>query len=307
MVKFALSAAYILIMPFLFAGTINRVKAFWGGRKGPPLLQPVFDIVRLLGKSEVRGESSSLVQAIGPGVGLAAALAAGLLAPLVGGRSPISFPGDFVLFAYLLGLSRLLAVLTALDAGSSFEGMGASREASFAAIAECGLLLSLGTLALISGKGSFSEIIAGARDGSPISLLTLALFALSFFVMILVEGSRVPVDDPNTHLELTMIHEVMVLDLSGPDLAFSQYSAWLKMAIFAGLASALVLPPIGSAPLSLLEASAASLALAVAVGLVESFVARARMSHVPQLVVLSVSVSVAALSAAAFFLAGGLK
>jgi formate hydrogenlyase subunit 4 len=268
-------------------GVINRTKAWFAGRRGPPLLQTYFDLWKLLHKAAVYSRSTTWVFRAGPMVGLAAVLVATALVPLGGEPAPLAFAGDLVLLAYLLGLMRFFTVAAALDTGSSFEGMGASREVTFAALAEPALLLGLAAVARQIGSLSLSGIYAGMsleawRQAGPV----LALVAAALMVVLLAENARVPVDDPNTHLELTMIHEVMVLDHGGPDFAFILCGAALKLWVSAALLVGLVVPVrTGNAWLDLGAALAGMLVVAVAVGVVESSMARLRLLRVPQLLV----------------------
>ena len=166
-----------------------------------------------------------------------------MLLPFGGSRAPLSFAGDIILFAYLLGLARMFTVLAALDTGSSFEGMGASREVLFSALAEPSLLLALAAVTRQTGSVSLSDMhLALSTTAWGHSALLLNLVAVVLLVVFLAENSRIPVDDPNTHLELTMIHEVMVLDHGGPDLAFILYAAALKLWLFGALIVDLVIP-----------------------------------------------------------------
>ncbi|HTN50856.1 MAG TPA: NADH-quinone oxidoreductase subunit H [Anaeromyxobacter sp.] len=276
----------LLAVPPLLPGVIARVKAIAAGRRGPPLLQPYLDLARLLRKGAVYGHGTTWVIKAGPLVSLAAALTAGLLLPLGARAAPLSFPGDVVAFAALLALARFFTVAAALDAGSSFEGMGASREASFGALGEPVLLLVLALLCVAAGGVGFAEVLepvgdAGASAQHPVLLVA----GVALFLLLLAENARIPVDDPNTHLELTMIHEVMVLDHGGPDLAFIQYGAALKLFLFAALLAHVALPfPAGALPGTALLL-AAVLAVAAGVGVVESVMARLRLVRVPQLLV----------------------
>jgi formate hydrogenlyase subunit 4 len=271
----------------LMVGLTNRVKAILAGRRGPPLRQPYDDLARLLGKGAVYSRTTTVIFRLGPMIGLAAVLTSALLVPFAGRPAPLAFEGDLILFAYLLGLARLFTVLAALDTGSAFEGMGAGRELLFSALAEPALLLSLvavgheaGAFSLSAFHGSASGLSWGG------SALILSLVALVLFVVFLAENSRIPVDDPNTHLELTMIHEVMVLDHGGPDLAFILYGAALKLWLLGGLIVAVVLPaPTGWLVPDAAIAMAAMGVVAVLLGLVESGMARLRMAIVPELLV----------------------
>lgn len=239
-----MSVLLALVLAPLLPGVINRVKAWFAGRQGPPLLQLYHDLFRLLGKGAVYSTTGTWVSRLGPSVGLAAVLLASVVPPDQG-----------LLILGLFALQRFCLVLAALDTGSSFEGMGASREVQLGALAELGLLLCL----------------AVAGPALPISVRLLLLAAL--YLLFLAETARVPVDDPNTHLELTMIHEVMVLDVSGPDLAYVLYAASLKMWVLGTFIAALTeIPP-----------AAALIGLVLATGLVESTTARLRLTRLPQM------------------------
>ncbi|HEX9400963.1 MAG TPA: NADH-quinone oxidoreductase subunit H [Anaeromyxobacter sp.] len=281
-----LHVAALLALPPLVVGIVNRTKAVVAGRRGPPLLQAYFDLAKLLRKGAVYSRTTSWVFRAGPVVGLAAVASAGLLLAMGGAPAPISFAGDFVLFAYLLGLARFVTALAALDTGSPFEGMGAAREVTFASLAEPALFLCLLVLARATGTLSLTGMLGPALPGAwghagP----ALVLAAIGLFVVALAENSRIPVDDPNTHLELTMIHEVMVLDHSGPDLAFILYGAALKLFLFGAIFSRVVLGRAEGALASEALFLAGVLVFAVGVGLVESVMARLRMIRVPQLLV----------------------
>jgi formate hydrogenlyase subunit 4 len=217
-------------------------------------------------------------------VGLAATvLVATLFLPLDGRAALLGFSGDVLAFAYLLALGRFLLVLGALDTGSSFEGMGASREVTVASLVEPGLFLGFAAVGIATGELSLSGML-GAASGEPAPLAGPAqvMVAAALFGLLLAEAARVPVDDPATHLELTMIHEVMVLDHSGPDLALLLYAGALKLALFAALVVALLVPRASLAlPAWLAVLTAGLLAVAVLVGVVESATARLRMPKLP--------------------------
>ncbi len=277
----ALHVLLVLTLPVLMTGLVNRTKALWAGRKGPRLLQSAADMRRLLGKKPVYSRTATPLFRAGAYVVLVATGAATLVAPMLGGFAPISFDHDFVWFAYTLGLARLFLMLSALDVGSSFEGMGAAREASFSMLAEPALFLLLGASSVATGHTSFASLLGLLHLSAPYPWLVAPAVA-TLFILLQVEAARVPVDDPLTHLELTMIHEVMVLDHSGPELAAMQYAAGLKMTLYGGLIAALVNPfdPLRAPLACVLTSVAVVLAVAVAVGCVESLVARLRMRWV---------------------------
>jgi formate hydrogenlyase subunit 4 len=254
---------------------INRSKSWWAGRKGPRLTQSFHDLRRLLGKRPVVSSVASPVFRLGAWVVLVTALVVMGMSPLLGQFAPLQFSHDFIAVAYILGLGRLMLMLSAMDVGSPFEGMGASREAMFGAFAEPALFLLIGTASAATGLSSFANLL-GQLHHTPSYLWIVGPLCLALLILLQTEAARVPVDDPATHLELTMIHEVMILDHSGPELAAMQYAAGLKLTLYAGLIATLLNPldPL-TAPLAAVATSLMlMLAVAVVVGTVESVVAR---------------------------------
>ncbi len=276
----------LALAPLLFS-VINRTKATVAGRNGPVLLQPYYDLAKLLRKGAVYSGTTTWVFRAGPVVGLAATLLAALLVPLGGGPAPVAFAGDLILFCALLALVRFITVLAALDTGSSFEGMGASREMTFSALAEPALLLALGAMARQTGSVSLSTMYAGTTGAIwGVEAPVCGLVSGALLVVFLAENARIPVDDPTTHLELTMIHEVMVLDHGGPDLAFIVYGSALKLWVLGELLVGLVVPVrSGYAWIDSAAAMGGLFGLAVLTGIVESSMARWRLVRVPQLLV----------------------
>lgn len=285
-----ISLVLILLASFFFVGIVVRTKSLVTGRKGPGLFQPVRDVWRLFRKGSVFSQTTSFVFQIAPTIYFASVLMAIMVVPFGSHKGLISFEGDFIFFAYVLALGKFFSIISALDTGSSFEGMGASREALFSMFAEPAFFILIGSLSLLTGFTSFSEIFMSLHYGSHISYLlcTLATFVLVLIAMI--ENSRMPVDDPKTHLELTMIHEVMVLDNSGFDLGLITWASYLKFAMYGGLIANLF---VGSAPIfpAILIFTTIQVLFAIAVGLIESFMARFRMNHNPQFIFALSSVS----------------
>ena len=282
----AIGFAVALVMAPFLLGIVNRVKAIIGGRKGQPLLQLYFDLFKLMRKGVVYSKSTTAMFRIGPLVGLASVALALLMVPMLGRAGAVSFGGDLVLMAYLLGLARFFTVLAALDTGSAFEGMGASRETQFAVLAEPALFMAMLAVARLTDSWSLSQMSLGVESLTGAAGVTMGLVGMTLFLVLLAENSRIPVDDPNTHLELTMIHEVMVLDHSGPELGLILYGAALKLWLFGALMVSLLVPlPAASWPVRGLVWLACLLVVAVAVGLVESGMARLRMIYVPRLLV----------------------
>jgi formate hydrogenlyase subunit 4 len=284
----------------LLSGLINRIKAMAAGRRGRPLLQLYYDLRKLLRKRPVYPNGSTYFFQTAPPACLAAALAALILLPFGNSSALLSFPGDFILLAGLFCLSRFFLILAALDTGSAFEGMGAAREAFFAALAEPIFLFSLFILCQQTPQFSLSGLACEVYLPGQSNWLPRLMLGFSLFLLMLSENSRIPVDDPNTHLELTMIHEVMILDHSGPDLAFLEYAAALKLWIFSLLIAVVLLPH----PAAWLRASGIIpspvetfcnwgltliliLGTGLLVGVVESLMARLRLERVPQLLAMA--------------------
>lgn len=286
--------ALLLILPPFLLGVINRVKAKFAGRKGPPLFQLYYDLAKLLRKGTVLSTTTTWVFLLGPVAGVATAVLAGLFIPLGGLPSILSFHGDLLLVAYLLALGRFCTILSALDTGSAFEGMGASREAAFSCLVEPALFLGLVALAQLNKEHplTMSNLLGASSQGWHLAAGAMILVLVAWFLVMLVENCRIPFDDPNTHLELTMIHEVMVLDHSGPPLGFILYGAAVKLFIFGSLILGLVVPhpenPHHDLAISIYNLAIAIVGLiliAMVIGVVESVMARLRLVRVPLLLV----------------------
>ncbi len=270
-------ALWLLLAPLL-PGVINKVKAWVAGRQGPPVLQLYYDLARLWRKGVVLSTLASPGFIIAPAIAWTAVVAAALLLPLAGAGAAQSFDGDVLLLVYLLALARFCTAWGAMETGSAFEGMGAAREVSFAVLAEIGIITAVLTLVVQSGSIALSSMF------EPLSGPGAALLAVGLFIILLAENCRVPFDDPNTHLELTMIHEVMVLDHSGPPLAMILHGAAVKLMLFSVFLAQAVLP-LSELPLliSLAALAGSVLLITVAVGLVESLTARLAFKRVPLL------------------------
>jgi len=279
--------ALALAMPPLLLGVIGKTKALFAGRVGPPVLQLYYDLAKLARKGSVFSTTTTWVFRAGPVVGLATALLAALVVPLGSHGAPIAFTGDLVLFAYLFGLGRFFTVSAALDTGSAFEGMGGAREATFACLAEPALFLGLLVLVRRSASMSLSTMLGPALPSEWASAgAPLVLVVVSLVIVLLAESSRIPVDDPNTHLELTMIHEVMVLDHSGPALGMILYGAALKLFVLGAVIVRILVPfTTGNAWADWGLFAGGMLLLAVAIGVIESVMARLRLLQVPSLLV----------------------
>jgi formate hydrogenlyase subunit 4 len=274
----------MLVAPF-YSALILKVKAFFGGKKGPPLLINYYTLIKLLKKGSVYSTSTTLIFKMGPVISLCAAATVLMFLPIAGQQGVFSFHGDIILLLYLLGLGRFFTIAAAMDTASPFEGMGAAREAYFPIICEATLFMVLVLFYTLSGELQLSAFFAGREPyglwqaaGAP-----LIFVAIAFFIVLLTENSRVPVDDPATHLELTMIHEVMVLDHSGPDFALIELGSFFKLFFYSTFVTRLICPfTLGNAFIDGVLFFALMAVVYAAIGITESVMARYRMDKVPQ-------------------------
>ena len=293
LLEFILRLAGWLVLAPLLPGIINKVKAWVAGRRGPPVLQLYYDLARLWRKGVVLSTLASPGFVAGPAIGWVAILGAALLLPLGPAGGALSFRGDVLLLIYLLAVARFCTAWAALETGSAFEGMGSAREVSFAVLSEAAVMTAVLSLSVLTRSVTLETMLAPAAGAGA------ALLAAGLFVVLLAENCRVPFDDPNTHLELTMVHEVMVLDHSGPPLAAILHGAAMKLLFFALLLCEAVLP-IGHLP-ALAAAGALAggvLAVTVGVGLAESLMARLAFKRVPLLLTMAFLLCLFALLAA---------
>ncbi len=273
-----LSFILIVAAAIYFPGVIVKSKAIFSGRKGPGILQPWFDIFRLLKKGSVYSTSSSFVFQIAAPIYLTTVLVSMTFVPFEENMGLFSFSGDFVFFAYLLGLGRFLIILSALDVSSGFEGMGANREAFYSMLMEPAFFILMGSLAMFTGYTSFHDIFANLHYNSYFSAIIAIIACYVLANITLVETSRLPVDDPLTHLELTMVHEVMVLDHSGFDLGIIKVANNLKFVLFSTLSANCIIPQSLDLAARIGIFLIAQIFFAAGIGWLESFRARNKMA-----------------------------
>ena len=267
----------MVVVALSITGVINRTRALLAGRKGIRFFQHIYNVKLQLRKGAVYSTTTTALFRIAPTVYLGATLLAFLFIPIADLEPLLSFHGDIILVAYLLALSRVTIILAAMDTGSSFEGMGAAREALYGALVEPALMMGMATLALFCGYSSFADIFSMAQELDMNLTIVLFLLAYVFVIIMIIEAGRVPVDDPKTHLELTMIHEVMCLDYSGVDMGLIHIAGWLKNAIFAVIAANAIAVAVSfhwwfAAPLAILITG-------VTIGVIESLRARNKLSR----------------------------
>ena len=279
----------ILMAPF-FSGVILKVKAFFGGKKGPPLLINYYTLSKLFKKGSVYSTSTTIMFKLGPIVSLGSAITVLMFLPIAGHQPIFSFNGDIIFVLYIMGLGRFFTIAAAMDTASPFEGMGAAREAYFPIICEAATFMILIFFYRLTGELQLSAYFTG---GNTMGLWSLAgapllFIVISFFIILLTENSRVPIDDPATHLELTMIHEVMVLDHSGPDFGLIELGSFCKLFFYSTIVSRLILPfDFGSQVIGFCVFIVGLIIVYVTVGITESVIARYRMDKVPQFVLTS--------------------
>ena len=285
--------AITLIFPLLFIGIINKLKARLVGKRGASIYQPYYDVIKLAKKGEVLSTTTSLIFRFAPSINLACVIIAGLLLTVC------HFSGDFILFSYILALGKFFSVIAAMDTGSSFEGMGASREVSFTSFVEPAFFIIIGSVAALNNIFSFESLFGLMQTNNEIVLLVGLLIIFELFLMILIEGSRTPIDDPKTHLELTMIHEVMVLDNSGIDLAFIHYASAMKMFLFSTLIALIITPQIWIIFPTILG-------IAILIALIETIGARIRLTHIIEYTFTMISIALIIMSLILLLMHGGL-
>ena len=297
----------LLFVPFLMMGVIKKTKTFWSGKKGPSILQPLYDFIRLLKKDFVISRTTSAVFKIAPVINFSAVLFAAMFVPLASGSALINVPAGLIIFAYTLSLGKFVSLISAMDTGSSFEGMGASREACFTTIVEPAFFITVASIMALTGNYTFDSLSSILSSAGSYGILITIFASVILFIMILTEASRVPVDDPATHLELTMIHEVMILDNSGSDLALYGWANSIKMLLISSLIANMLIPSSFGEWMSILLYLVIMFAISVIIGTIESGMARIRMSHVFEFIFIMSSLALVVLSliVAKMFSAGG--
>jgi formate hydrogenlyase subunit 4 len=264
----------------VFHGLLTRTRSLFSGRKGPKIFQHLFNVAALFRKGEVISVQTSGIFSLAPTINLTTVLLAATMLPFGKFGALIAFSGDFVMFAFLLALGRFAMLLGALDTASSFEGMGASREALYGMLVEPAFFVLAGVFSLITGNSSLDTMFTlVAKPDALNTLIPGLLAACAFFLMLLVETGRLPVDDPKTHLELTMIHEVMILDHSGFNLALIHLATYIKAAMYATFIALCTVPANLDFAVYMSTFIAIVLLTPIITGYFESFRARNRMQR----------------------------
>ncbi len=287
-----ISLILIFISALFFVGIITKVKAKIAARKMPSVFQPVYDVLRLLKKASIYSPTTSIIFRIAPLIYLSTVLMATLFIPIGTNKAILSFEGDFVFFAYLLAIGKFMMIIAAMDTGSGFEGMGANREALYSMLVEPAFFILAGSVALFTDNISFNDLFLNLHIDSNLSYIIgiAAIYVLIYIAM--VENSRMPVDDPKTHLELTMVHEVMVLDNSGFDLALIHIATWLKFSIYGSLITNFIINATWTWYWQIIYFLGIQAIFAIIIGGLEAFRARNKMEKNPQWIIMLSAISV---------------
>ncbi|VVB61226.1 NADH dehydrogenase [uncultured archaeon] len=289
----------VLVSP-LFMSLIKKVKALAQGRKGPSLFQMYYNLWKLLKKEVIYSSNSSWIMRVTPYVNITVMAVAALFVPLILIPQPVYGIGNIILFLYLLSLAKFFMALSGLDAGSAFGGMGSSREMTISALIETITIVVFAALAFALKTTNLHEMFLQILESNMLFLNpVLILISISVFIVLIVETARVPVDNPETHLELTMIHEAMILEQSGKNLALMEWSHAIKQLLFMGILINILFPwgiavalTQYSIVVSMLAFLVKASVLAVAVGLFESSCAKSRLFHLPSLFTIALFFSV---------------
>lgn len=294
----------ILIIPFLMTGIIRKTKAFWGARYGASIFQPFYDFVKLMKKDSIFSVSTTKIFRFAPIITFVCTIFAAIFVPMTQGKAIIDIQGGLIIFAYALGLSKFISLLASMETASSFEGMGSSREACFTTIIEPAFFIVIASIMALCKIYTFDSLNQIIANSGSLGILIILFAIASLFIMLITEGARVPVDDPATHLELTMIHEVMILDNCSQELAIISYSAATKMFLISSLIATLIIPSNLSLWASLGAFLGIILFISILIGTIESAIARLRMSHVFEFVFVMSSLALVCASLVALKLYG---
>jgi formate hydrogenlyase subunit 4 len=289
-----IQTAFLLAIAPLLTGAIRKLKAWMQSRRGPPVYQPYLDLAKLMRKGSVVSEDASWLTTITPYVCLVSILVAALLVPVFVTET-FGFLGDLIVLVYLFAMARFFMALAALDAGSTFGGMGSSREMLVSALIEPAILLSFFTVALLTGTTSLVSVTSViASSGASLIGPSLLLAFAAFLIAILAENARVPVDNPSTHLELTMIHEAMLLEHSGRELAVMEYSSMVKLVLFMTIAWSAFLPwgvatelTASAIAIGIIVFLVKVLVMTVVIAIIESSMAKSRLFRLPNLLTMA--------------------
>ena len=280
---------FVLLLAPLLTGFVRKVKARLTRRKGPPIVQPYRNLTRLFRKEAMLAENASWLFRAAPYLVFAFTLVAVTLVPTIATDRPFALAGDFIAVVALLASARFFLTLAGLDIGTSFGGIGSSREVMIASIAEPALMMVIFSIALIAGSTNLSAIVSFMATHVEVEV-SLGLALVGFIIVALAENARIPVDNPATHLELTMVHEAMVLEYSGRHLALIEWAASLKLLLYVSLLACIFAPWGismfgGGAEETLIALGAYLIKLAVggaALGFFEVSIAKMRVFRVPE-------------------------
>lgn len=297
-IGFFIQLLFIPALAPLFVGAVRKLKARMQNRHGASVMQPYWDIWKLIQKDEVVSDDASWVSFVGPYLIFAVALVVGILVPIFGDAPLLGAPGDIIVLIYLLALATFFMALLGLDAGNAFGGLGGSREMTLAALAEAGLLFSLLPAAVIAGSTQLSAMFFALDDISALENTALLIAFLAFFIALLAENSRYPFDNPSTHLELTMVHEAMIIEASGKRLALLEWASAIKLFAFAVIGANVFFPTFSFFGGGLVFLVVKISLIAIAIAAIESSTPKLRFFRLPDLLFTSFVLGVIALGIA---------
>lgn len=292
-----LQALLLVVIAPLITGIMKKVKAKTQKRVGASIFQPYYDIVKLIKKDETVSEQSSWIFRINPWINFVAITTAALFVPVIMAYSPFGIAGDILLILGLYGLARFFLILSGLDVSSAFGGLGSSREMMMSSIIEPAVFIAILSVAIVYGGTDVSTIISSAAQ-SPLFIPTTIFAAISLFIIILAETGRLPFDNPSTHLELTMIHEAMVLEYSGKSLALIEWSKSIKQITLLALLINIFVPFGISTDVSTLTVGLGLIAFVIKtvlfgilIAFLETKVAKWRLFRIPDLIAIAIASS----------------
>ncbi len=280
----------ISLAPFVNA-VIHKTKCIVRGQTGPSLLQPYRDLAKLLRKKSVISDKASWISRFAPYIVFSVSMLSACFIPLFSGNTLLHFSSDAIGFVYITAVGTLFLTLYGLDQGSSFGGLGSSRELTISALAEPAMMVVLFTFCIMNRTTNISEIFNGLSQ-HPFSAFSVpAVFAIiALFMVLIAETGRIPIDNPETHLELTMVHEAMILEASGRDLALFECASWIKLLVLISLISSVIFPISG--PIGFVWYISKVLVSAVFIGLFEITNAKARFFRASDFLAVAFTLSV---------------
>ncbi|BEP28447.1 respiratory chain complex I subunit 1 family protein [Helicovermis profundi] len=301
----AVSSIILIFLAPLFSGVLKKIKAFLRGYQGLSIFQVYYDIYKLFNKDTLRSSKSSFITIIAPIVSLSAAITSAFMIPIFYTNSS-NILGNMIIIIFLLGIIKFFNTLLGLDSSSTFGGMGSSRELFLSMLVEPVVFLVIMFLYFQKGTFNIFQISNSSINENMFTTSNILAF-VAFFIVVLVENARLPVDNPETHLELTMIHEAMVLDVSGKDLAYIELASMIKFSVLLTMLINIFIPfgltniiSIASLCISIGMYLVKVIIVISIISFIEILIAKSRLFRAPDLIAVSFSLIIAAISLSYF-------